>query len=290
MTKLVRRGETLVSRTRQSKRRNNWAVCKQPRGTLMNHWSVTLPPFLGEESQVFEKRLTVVSHLVGCGCRGVVVVIVNAARYAVFGVLGVIFFSPAITCFGEVVGAVASVGAGADAGAGAGAGAGARLVEHKGFGATSPVVENARGRRTLTALFPAGSPRHVSPGSGGWCRLVARWLKGCGIWVYMGGVGGEEQTVGGWQLVVGGGVGGCWGFCCGLVFPLLVDDLVGGGAPAILTSLYKCPMSVRDYTPCYLMAFVVGGGTMRVPMPMLPTIVAGVEVHVIARHRVAGTG
>src|SRR6267154_1068696 len=198
MTKLVRRGETLVSRTRQSKRRNNWAVCKQPRGTLMNHWSVTLPPFLGEESQVFEKRLTVVSHLVGCGCRGVVVVIVNAARYAVFGVLGVIFFSPAITCFGEVVGAVASVGAGAGAGADAGAGAGARLVEHKGFGATSPVVENARGRRTLTALFPAGSPRHVSPGSGGRCRLVARWLKGCGIWVYMGGVlaGAGCSTVG----------------------------------------------------------------------------------------------
>src|SRR6267154_1492402 len=41
MTKHARRGETLVSRTRQSKRRNNWAVRKQPRGTLMNHRSVT---------------------------------------------------------------------------------------------------------------------------------------------------------------------------------------------------------------------------------------------------------
>src|SRR6267154_1316525 len=41
ITKLVRRGETLVSGTRQSKRRNNWAVRKQPRKTLMNHQSVT---------------------------------------------------------------------------------------------------------------------------------------------------------------------------------------------------------------------------------------------------------
>src|SRR6267154_4283252 len=37
----MRRGETLVSRTRQSKRRNNWAVRKQLCGTLMNHQSIT---------------------------------------------------------------------------------------------------------------------------------------------------------------------------------------------------------------------------------------------------------
>ena len=41
ITKLVRRGETLVSRTEQSKGRNNWAVRKQPRGTLINHQSIT---------------------------------------------------------------------------------------------------------------------------------------------------------------------------------------------------------------------------------------------------------
>ena len=106
----------------------------------------------------------------------------------------------------------------------------------------------------------------------------------------MGGVGGKEQAVGGWQLVVSRGVGWCWGFYCGLVFPLLVDDLVGGGAPAILTGFYKCPMLVRDYTPCHLVAFVVGGGTLRVPMSTLPAIVAVVEVGVVARRGVTSTG
>ena len=75
-----------------------------------------------------------------------------------------------------------------------------------------------------------------------------------------------------------------------MVFPLLVGDLVGGGAPAILTGLYKCPMLVRDYTPCHLVAFVVGGGTLRVPVSTLPAIVAVVEVRVVARRGVAGTG
>ena len=120
--------------------------------------------------------------------------------------------------------------------------------------------------------------------------MIARRLKGCGIWVYMGGIGGEEQTVGGWQLVAGGGVGWCWGFYCGLVFPLLMDDLVTGGAPAILTGFDKCPMSVWDYAPRHLVAFVVGGGTLRVPMSTLPAIVAVVEVGVIVRRGVTGTG
>jgi len=37
----------------------------------------------------------------------------------------------------------------------------------KGFGPTSPVVENARGRRTLTAFVPAGSHGMFSQVPGG---------------------------------------------------------------------------------------------------------------------------
>jgi len=71
--------------------------------------------------------------------------------------------------------------------------------------------------------------------------------------------GGSPSLVGCW-LVVGVLLRTGVSASCG--------DLVGGGAPAILTGLYKCPMSVRDHTPCHLHAFVMGEN-MRVPVSML---------------------
>ena len=41
-----------------------------------------------------------------------------------------------------------------------------------------------------------------------------------------------------------------------------MGNLVGVGAPTIVTGFYKCPVLIEDYTPCHFMAFVVGRGTV----------------------------